>query len=73
MLGDGHKGLEKHPDRSIGSGELQVDNSVEDILVKETHMKNPPKSVRKGILICSFLAVMEVITNIPTFAAKKDS
>ena len=39
VLGDGRKGVEKHPDSSIGSGELQVDDSVEDILVKETHTK----------------------------------
>ena len=39
MLGDGRKGVEKHPDSFIGSGELQVDDFVEDILVKETHTK----------------------------------
>ena len=33
------EGLKKHPERSIGSGELQVDDSVEDILVKEPHTR----------------------------------
>ena len=33
------EGLEKHPERSIGSGELQIDDSVEDIVVKETHTR----------------------------------
>ena len=35
------EGLEKHPERSIGSGKLQIDDSVEDIVVKETHTKVP--------------------------------
>ena len=35
------EGLEKHPERSIGSGELQIDDSVEDIVVKETHTREP--------------------------------
>ena len=29
------EGVEKHTERSIGSGELQIDDSVEDITVKE--------------------------------------
>ena len=35
------EGVEKHPERSIGSGELQIDDSVEDIVVKETHTRKP--------------------------------
>ena len=35
------EGVEKHPERFIGSGEQKIDDSVEDIIVKETHMREP--------------------------------
>ena len=35
------EGLEKHSERSIGSGDLQIDDSVKDIVVKETHTREP--------------------------------
>ena len=37
------EGVEKHPERSIGSRELQIENSVDDIIVKETHTREPAK------------------------------
>ena len=46
------EGVEKHPERSIGLGELQVDYSVKDILVRRT--QEPPKLVREAISIRPF-------------------
>ena len=39
------EGLEKHPERSIGSGELQIDDS------KRRTRENLPKLVREGISV----------------------
>ena len=33
------EGVEKHPERFIGSGEQKIDDSVEAIVVKETHTR----------------------------------
>ena len=33
------EGVDKHPERSIGSGELQIDNSAEDIVVKRRRVE----------------------------------
>ena len=33
------EGVKKHSERFIGSGKLQVDDSIEDILVKEMHTR----------------------------------
>ena len=64
--------MEKHPERSIGSGELQIDDSVEDIVVKETHTRKTAKIGKRGHFSSSFLASMELIMNIPKFSAQKD-
>ena len=63
---------QKHPERSIGSGELQIDDSVEDIVVKETHMRESAKIGKRGHFNSSFLAAMELILNIPKSSAQKD-
>ena len=69
VLGDG---VEKHPERSIGSGELQIDYSVEDIVVNKTHTREPAKIGKRGHFGLSFLAAMELIMNITMFSTQKD-
>ena len=64
--------VENHPERSIGSGELQIYDSVEDILVKETHTRTRQIGKRRHFN-SSFLAAMELIMNIPKCAALSDS
>ena len=64
--------MEKHPERPIGLGELQIEDSVKDIIVKETHMREPAKIDKRGHFGSSFLAAMELIRNIPKFFAQKD-
>ena len=64
--------MEKHPERSIGSGELQRDDSVEDIIVKVTHTREPAKIGKSGHFGSSFLTAMELIMNILKFPAQKD-
>ena len=61
------QGVEKHSERSIDSGELQIDDSVEDIVVKETHMREPAKIGKRGHFGSSFMTAMELIMNIPKF------
>ena len=64
--------VEKHPERSIVSGELQIDDSVEDVLAKETHSRETAKIGTRGHFGSSFLAAMELIMNVPIFSAQKD-
>ena len=64
--------MEKHPERSIGSGELQRDDSVKDIIVKVTHTREPAKIGKRGHFGSSFLTAMELIMNILKFPAQKD-
>ena len=64
--------MEKHPERSISSGELQRDDSVENIVVKETHTREPACVGQRGHFGSSFLAAMELIVNIPKYSAQKD-
>ena len=64
--------MEKHPERSIGSGELQTDDSVEDIIVKVTYTREPAKIGKRGHFGSSFLTAMELIMNILKFPAQKD-
>ena len=64
--------MEKCPERSISSGELQIYKSFEDIVVKETHTREPAKIGKRGHFGLSFLAAMELIMNILMFSAQKD-
>ena len=64
--------MDKHPERSIGSGELQIDDSIEDIVAKETHSRETGKIGTRGHFGSSFLASMELITNVTMFSAQKD-
>ena len=64
--------MEKRPERSIGLGELQIGDSVENIVVKETHTREPTKIGKRGHFGSSFLVTMELIMNIPMFSTQKD-
>ena len=64
--------VEKHPESSIGSGELQIDDSVEDFVAKETHWRETAKIGTRGHFGSSFLVAMELIMNVPMFSAHKD-
>ena len=66
------EGVEKHSERSLGSGLLQIDDSVEDIIVKETHTREPANFGKRGHFGSSFLAAMELIMIIPKFSSQKD-
>ena len=66
------KGVEKHTERSIGSGELQIYDSVEYIVVKEMHIRELAKIGKRWHFGSSFLAAMELIMNIAMFSAQKD-
>ena len=52
--------------------ELQIDDSVKDIIVKETHTREPAEIVKRGHFSSSFLAAMELIMNITQFLTQKD-
>ena len=67
------EGVEKHPERSIGLGELEIDDPVEDIVAKETHSREPAKIGQRGHFGSSFLAAIELIMNIPKFPSKSMS
>ena len=64
--------MEKHPERSLDSGELQIDDSVEDNIVKEMHTRKPTKIAERGHFGSSLLSAMDLILNIPKFSAQKD-
>ena len=64
--------VDKHPERSIGSDELQIDDSVEDVVAKETHSREAAKIGTRGHFSSSFLASMELIMNVTMFSAQKD-
>ena len=66
-------GVEKHPERSIGSGELQMDNSVEDIVAHSIHSREPAKIGKRGHFNSPVLVVMELIMNITKFSSPKMS
>ena len=66
------KSAEKHPERSIGSGKLQIDDSVEDVVAKGTHSRETAEIGKRGDFGSSFLAAMEIIMNVPMFSAQKD-
>ncbi len=59
-------------ERSIGSGEVQIDDSVEDIIFKETHTRETAIIGKRGHFGSSFLTAMDLIMNIPKFSAQKD-
>ena len=60
-----------HPERSTGSGELQIDDSVEDIIVKETHTREPAKIGKRGHFGSSLLPAMELMMNSQVFHPKR--
>ena len=63
--------MEKHPEMSTGSGELQIDDSVEDIIVKETHTREPAKIGKRGHFGSSLLPAMELMMNSQVFHPKR--
>ena len=66
------EGVVKHPEMSIGSRELQIDDSVKDIVAKETHTREPAKIGKRRHFGSSFLAAKEFIMHISKSSAQKD-
>ena len=65
------EGVKKHPERFIGAGELQVDDSVETSSSKR-RTPEPTKIGKRGHFDSSFLWAMELVMNILKFATQKD-
>ena len=64
--------MEKHPERSIALGGLQIDDFVEDIVAKEMHTRELAKIGKRGHFGLSFMAEMELIMNISMFSTLKN-